>query len=76
LATAVGGSRYPFTLAQRRALLGVKPGEKGAVSTSIKEGGDQIEYEDQDPRIHAMWLEELKKHGATPRMDKFFPAVK
>jgi quercetin dioxygenase-like cupin family protein len=76
LATAVGGSRYPFTLAQRRALLGVKPGEKGAVSTSIKEGGDQIEYEDQDSRIHTMWLEDLKKHGATPRMDKFFPAVK
>jgi hypothetical protein len=75
LATAVGGSRYPFTQAQRRALLGEKPGEKGAVSTSIKDGGDQIEYEDQDPRIHKMWLEQLKKNGATPRMEKFFPAV-
>lgn len=75
LATAVGGSRYPFTQAQRRALLGAKPGEKGAVSTSIKEGGDQIEYEDQDPRIHKMWLEQLKKNGATPRMEKFFPAL-
>jgi len=75
LATAVGGSRYPFTQAQRRALLGVKPGEKGAVSTSIKEGGDQIEYQDQDPRIHKMWLEQLRKNGATPRMEKFFPEV-
>jgi len=75
LATAVGGSRYPFTLAQRRSILGAASGEKGAVSTSIKDGGDQIEYEDQDPRIHAMWLEDLKKHGATPRMEKFFPAL-
>jgi quercetin dioxygenase-like cupin family protein len=75
LATAVGGSRYPFTLAQRRALLGAKPGEKGAVSTSIKEGGDQIEYQDQDPRIHKMWLQELEKTGATARMEKFFPAL-
>jgi uncharacterized RmlC-like cupin family protein len=75
LATAVGGLRYPFTLAQRRALLGVKPGEKGAVSTSLKEGGDQIEYEDQDPRIHKMWLAELGKRGVTPRMEKFFPVA-
>jgi quercetin dioxygenase-like cupin family protein len=73
LATAVGGLRYPMMLAQRRSLLGVKPGEKGAVSTSIKEGGDQIEYEDQDPRIHRIWLDEMKKNGVEPRMDKFFP---
>ena len=74
LATAVGGLRYPMMLSQRRSLLGVKPGEKGAVSTSIKEGGDQIEYEDQDPRIHQIWLEEMKKNGVEPKMDKFFPA--
>jgi mannose-6-phosphate isomerase-like protein (cupin superfamily) len=74
LATAVGGLRYPMMLAQRRSLLGVKPGEKGAVSTSIKEGGDQIEYEDQDPRIHRIWLEEMKKNGVEPKMEKFFPA--
>ena len=43
------------------------------MSLSIKEGGDQIEYEDQDPRIHKIWLEELKKNGVTPRMEKFFP---
>ena len=75
-ATGVGGSRYPFTMNNRRSLLGVKEGEKGAVSTSIKEGGDQIEYEDQDPRIHNMWLEELKKNGVTPKMDKYFPAIR
>jgi len=73
LATGVGGLRYPLTMGQRRSLLGVKPGEKGAVSVDIKEGGDQIEYEDQDPRIHLLWLEEMHKNGVTPRMEKFFP---
>src|SRR5580704_7695928 len=73
LATGVGGLRYPLTLTQRRSLLGVKPGEKGAVSTSIKEGGDQIEYEDQDPRIHRIWLEEMQKNNVEPKMEKFFP---
>ena len=71
LATGVGGIRYPLTLGNRRAHMGLKPGEKGAVSTSIKEGGDQIEYEDQDPRIHQMWLESMKKNGAEPKMDKY-----
>ncbi len=69
----MGSLRYPFTFANRRSLIGVKPGDKGAVSLSLKEGGDQIEYEDQDPRIHKMWLDELKKNGVTPRMEKFFP---
>ena len=73
LATGVGGLRYPLTYAQRRSLLGVKPGEKGAVSTSIKEGGDQIEYDDQDPRIHRLWLEEMKVHDVEPKMEKFIP---
>ena len=43
-------------------------------STSIKKGGDQIEYEDQDPRIHPLWLAEMAKNGLEPKMDKFFPA--
>jgi quercetin dioxygenase-like cupin family protein len=73
LATGVGGLRYPLTYAQRRSLLGVKPGEKGAVSTSIKDGGDQIEYDDQDPRIHRLWLEEMKAHDVEPKMEKFIP---
>jgi len=71
LATGVGGLRYPLTVGQRRSLLGLKPGEKGAVSTSLKEGGDQIEYEDQDPRIHRIWLEEMRKHGVEPKMETY-----
>lgn len=74
LATGVGGLRYPLTYAQRRSLIGLKPGERGAVSTSIKQGGDQIEYEDQDPRVHAIWLSEMKKHNVETKMEKFIPA--
>jgi mannose-6-phosphate isomerase-like protein (cupin superfamily) len=75
LATNLGGLRYPVTTGQRRSLLGLKPGDKGAVSTNIKEGGDQIEYEDQDPRIHRVWLEEMKKHNVEPRMNAFIPTA-
>jgi hypothetical protein len=67
VATAIGGMRYPLTEAHRRVALGAQ-GKKMAVSLSVKEGGDQIEYEDQDPRIHAIWLEEMAKHGIAPRM--------
>jgi hypothetical protein len=73
LATNVGGIRYPLTAAAKRA--GGADGKKAAVSLSIKEGGDQIEYEDQDPRIHPLWLKEMKLHGGTvdPKMYKYFP---
>jgi hypothetical protein len=43
------------------------------VSTSVKEGGDQIEYEDQDPRIHRLWLADMRANNAVPRMEKFIP---
>ena len=71
LATAVGGLRYPTMQAQRISLLGASEGDTPAVSKSVKDGGDQIEYEDQDPRIHRIWLEEMRKNGATPRMEKY-----
>jgi hypothetical protein len=74
LATGTGGLRYPLTTANRRSILGMKPGEKGAVSTSIKLGGDQYEYDDQDPRIHKIWLDEMKKNGVQPKMDKWVAA--
>ena len=69
LATGFGSLRYPFTSERRREILG----ENVAFATSVKEGGHQIEYEDQDPRIHELWLAEMRKHGLTPKMDRFFP---
>lgn len=63
LATACGSLRYPFTEAKRRALMGAGDGQ-GAVATSVRLGGDQIEFEDQSPRIHELYLEELSDRGS------------
>jgi quercetin dioxygenase-like cupin family protein len=73
LATAFGSFRYPMTAINKRTFLPPKDGEKQGSSRSIKEGGGQIEYEDQDPRIHRMWLDEMKKHNLTSHMGKYFP---
>jgi hypothetical protein len=67
LATGLGGVSYIFTEQQRRT--GGIGREKAASKQSIKEGGDQIEYEDQDPRIHEIWLAEMRKRGITPRLE-------
>jgi gentisate 1,2-dioxygenase len=74
LATTVGGIRYPLTAASRRT--GGDADDIGATAKSVKDGGDQIEYEDQDPRIHPLWLAEMKKNGGAvnPIMYKWFPA--
>jgi hypothetical protein len=37
----------------------------------VKEGGCQIEYEHQDPRIHRIYLEELRKYGVRSGMARF-----
>lgn len=61
LATAMGNPRYPFTETKRKTL-------SGGVSTSVKQGGDQIEYEDQPAHIHRLFLEEAKKAGIEVHM--------
>jgi quercetin dioxygenase-like cupin family protein len=68
LATALGSVRYPMTQARR------KLSNKAAVS--VKDGGNQIEYEDQDPRIHRMYLDDMAKHGAQSRMAEFIDESK
>jgi mannose-6-phosphate isomerase-like protein (cupin superfamily) len=62
LATAYGSLRYPFTESKRKSLF-------GGVSTSVKEGGDQIEYADQSPRVHELFKQEAAKNGVKVRMD-------
>ena len=62
LATAYGSLRYPFTESKRKSLF-------GGVSTSVKEGGDQIEYADQAPRVHALFVKETAKNGVKVKMD-------
>ncbi len=73
IATGMGSVRYPLMDWQRRAGGDPDSEKKGAQALSVKEGGDQIEYEDQDPKIHAMWLAEMKRNGVPQKMDKYFP---
>ncbi len=61
LAVAFGGLRYPFSEDKRRTFMGM--------DVSVKDGGRQVEYEDQDPRIHELYLRELGRRGLEPRMD-------
>jgi uncharacterized RmlC-like cupin family protein len=70
LACAVGSARYPFISLRRNST-------SGGGSTSIQNGGRQIEYEDQDPRIHRKFLEALKKEGIASKMGDLFdePAI-
>jgi hypothetical protein len=63
LAVAFGSLRYPFTTDKRRVFLGM--------DVSVKDGGCQIEYEHQDPRIHQIYLSELARHGVKSGMAKF-----
>ncbi len=69
LAIALGSQRYPFVESKRAHF------DKG-VDTSLKEGGNQIEYEDQDPRIHRIYLEELAKTGVESKMGQFIDESK
>lgn len=63
LAVALGSLRYPFTAEKRNLFQGV--------DVSVRDGGRQIEYADQDPRIHAIYLEELAKHSVKSEMGKY-----
>jgi uncharacterized RmlC-like cupin family protein len=55
LAVAFGGLRYPVTADKVRTFLGM--------DVSVKEGGRQIEYADEDPRIRELYAQELAKEG-------------
>ena len=48
-----------------------QPSQWGESNVSIKEGGMQIEYEDQDPEINRIFEAELEKHGVISRMKAF-----
>jgi hypothetical protein len=48
---------------RRQAILGSE--------VDIKEGGAQIEYADQDPRVHALWLKEIAAVGGKSDMGKY-----
>jgi hypothetical protein len=65
LACSLGSQRYPFMSLRRVS-------SEGMGSTSIQNGGRQIEYADQDPRIHRKWLDAIKKNGVESKMGDTF----
>ena len=50
-----------------------QPSQWGESNVSIKEGGMQIEYEDENREIHRYFESELEKNGAPCRMKAFIP---
>jgi quercetin dioxygenase-like cupin family protein len=70
--TGTTRARY---LALRPGTAGLESPEGGRILShvSMKEGGWQIEYEDEDRRVHEIFEAELAKHGATCRMKAFVP---
>ncbi|HEX6513786.1 MAG TPA: cupin domain-containing protein [Chloroflexota bacterium] len=72
--TGAAPARYlalRFSGLKHRQPVSSKRGEDGS-DVSVKEGGWQIEYEDEDPSIHRLFESELKKHGATCQMKGYF----
>ena len=63
LAIAFGGLRYPVLAEKWVIFMGM--------DVNVRDGGAQIEYEDQDPRIHEIYLESLAKTGAESGMGEF-----
>ncbi len=60
---ACGSTRYPLTQAKKNVTLGV--------DVSVAQGGCQIEYEDQDPRVHQIFLDALAENGVSSLMGEF-----
>lgn len=65
LACSLGSRKYPFLALRRKSA-------EGAGAVSVREGGRQIEYEDQDPRVHRMFLDALDDSGVPSQMGDTF----
>jgi hypothetical protein len=65
LACSLGSRRYPFISLRKKSA-------EGAGTIRIQDGGRQIEFEDQDPRIHRRWLEAIAETGVASQMGDIF----
>ena len=68
-------ARYLALKAGSHGLVHPYGGSYGTGSKSMKDGGSQIEYEDEDPLIHQWFVETLTKAGAKSRMAEFMPQL-
>lgn len=66
LGLSVGNERYP--------VLARKLKRRAVLDTSVRDGGLQIEYEDQDLRIHVIWRDAIAMTGAVSRMEHIVEA--
>lgn len=65
LACSLGSRRYPFISFRKKSA-------EGMGSISIQQGGRQIEFQDQDPRIHRKWLKAIAGTGVASQMGDIF----
>jgi hypothetical protein len=65
LALIFGGARYFISSAGKK--------NYEDMDKSVKDGGNQIEYQDEDPRILDLYEAELAKQGVTSRMRDLMP---
>ncbi len=68
-------ARYMALTPGTHGLRAAIPRGQGA-DQSFKEGGYQIEYQDEDPKIHEIFEGELDKNGVTCRMKAFISYCK
>ncbi len=66
LAVQMGSVRYPMTQGKRDIWA-----PQGMFAKKVDEGGMQIEYGDEDPRIFDLWEGEMKKAGLEMKMAAF-----
>lgn len=69
VACSLGSRKYPFLALRRRSA-------EGSGAVSVSQGGRQIEHEDQDPRVHRMFLEALAESGVASQMGDIFDEPK
>ena len=70
------GSTRARYLALRQGDMGLQTPKGGApegTDKSVKEGGYQTEYEDENREIHEIFEKEIAAHGATCKMKAFIP---
>ncbi|MDH3240632.1 MAG: hypothetical protein OEO83_08190 [Alphaproteobacteria bacterium] len=69
LAVQFGTVRYPMITAKLDKWT-------SGNDTSVNEGGNQIEYEDQPANLHKIWLDEIDKKGVPSEMGEIFDEAK
>ena len=69
LALQFGTVRYPMTWAKKDIW-------SGKVDKSVEDGGAQIEYENQLPHIHKIWLDEMDRKNIPSEMGEIFDEEK